>query len=51
MEMKWYAITMVALFASLGISEGVKEYQQGQCKVAYATTNHTAEEIAKVCGK
>lgn len=51
MEMKWYAIVMIALFVSMGINEGVKEYQQGQCKIAYAATNHSADEIAKVCGK
>jgi hypothetical protein len=48
-DMKWYACVLIAIvgFPMLGMT--IEKYQLNQCRIAYAATNHTAEEIEKVC--
>lgn len=51
MEMKWYfiamAMMMVAMFAGLAYDAHTKS----NCALAYATSNWTAAEIQKICGR
>jgi hypothetical protein len=51
MEMKWFAIMVAVMFSAMFAGLAFEKYTENQCKIAFAGSNHTAEEIAKVCGK
>ena len=51
MEIKWFAIIMVSVFTSMAVSIGIEKYSEGQCKIAYASSNKSAEDIVKLCGR
>jgi len=51
MEAKWFAISIAVVFAAMFASIGVEEYQKGQCKLAYAWSGKSADEIIKICSK
>jgi len=51
MEVKWYMIAvsvmMVASFGALAYSS----HEKSQCRIAYAKSNRSVEDIAKICDK
>jgi hypothetical protein len=49
MEVKWMAIAVAVIFASMFGAAAFEAYTKNQCRAAYATSNRTVEEIAKVC--
>ena len=49
MEFKWFMIAIATLFLGMGLSEAVKEYSLGQCRVAAINRGMTGEDIAKAC--
>ena len=49
MEFKWFMIAFAILFLAIGISDAVKEYSQGQCRVAAIARGMTGEDITKAC--
>ena len=51
MEIKWAMIAFSVIFVSLFIGLGISEYQKTQCKLGYAWSGKTAEDIVKICGK
>lgn len=51
METKWMAIMASIMFVAAFGSIALETYTEKQCVVAYAGSNKTAEEIAKVCSK
>ena len=51
MEMKWFAILVVGVFSTMFTTIAFEKYSAGQCKIAYAGTNKSADEILKLCGK
>jgi hypothetical protein len=51
METKWLAIMMIGIMAVSMGALAVEKYTQGQCKLAYAQSTKTADEILKLCGK
>lgn len=51
MEAKWLSIMMVGVMSAFMGAVAVDEYSQGQCKLAYAQSTKTADEINKICGK
>jgi hypothetical protein len=48
-DMKWFAIVMIFIIGIPMAGLALEKYTVNQCRIAYASTNHTAEEIAKVC--
>lgn len=51
MEMKWLAILVIGVFSGLFTAIAVDKYSENQCKIAYAASNKTAEDIVKLCGR
>lgn len=51
MEYKWFYISgaLIAIAAFTGIT--AEKYTINQCKVSYISSNKTADEILKICGK
>lgn len=49
MEMKWYAIMVIGVFAAMSIPLAVADYNKNQCRIAFAATNQPIENIDKVC--
>lgn len=49
METKWLAIMMIGIMVAGFGSAAVESYSSNQCKLAYAQSEKTAEEILKVC--
>ena len=51
MEMKWlmvaWAVIMTGMFAGLGYEAHTKV----ECRMAFAQSNKTVDEIVKLCGK
>lgn len=48
-DMKWFAFVLIAVVGFPMLGMAIEKYQLNQCRIAYAATNHTAEEIYKVC--
>ena len=51
METKWIAICVIGLAAAMFTPLAVTEYTKAQCKVSFAQSDKTAEDIVKICGK
>ena len=51
MEMKWLAIMTLGIFSALFTTVAVEKYSNGQCKIAYAASSKSAEDIVKLCGR
>lgn len=49
MDTKWIAIMMVGIIGFGMLAESVSTYTKGQCKLAYAQSEKTADEINKIC--
>jgi hypothetical protein len=51
MEIKWWApawaVIMAAMFAGMGYEAKTKS----DCRIAFAQSNKTVDEIVKLCGK
>ena len=51
MEVKWIAICVIAFAAAMMTPVTISEYSRAQCKIAYAQSQLSAEDVIKVCGK
>jgi hypothetical protein len=51
METKWIAICVIGFATAMFSPLVVTEYTKGQCKVSFAQSDKTAEDIVKICGK
>jgi hypothetical protein len=51
MEVKWIVICVIAFAAAMVTPVTITEYSRAQCKIAYATSQLSAEDVIKVCGK
>lgn len=49
MENKWYFIMMAVVMSAIMIGAGVDSWQKSSCKVEYAKSNRTVEEINEIC--
>ena len=49
MEIKWVAIAVAVMFGAMFGAAAFESYAKNQCRAAYASSNRTADEIAKVC--
>jgi len=49
MDTKWLAIMMVGVMGFGMLAASVDTYTRGQCKLAYAQSEKTADEINKIC--
>lgn len=49
MEMKWIAICVIGFVTAMFTPVVVDKYNQGQCKMSFATSDKTADEIIKIC--
>lgn len=49
METKWLAIMMIGIMSAGFGGMAVESYASNQCKLAYAQSDKTADEILKVC--
>ena len=49
-EIKWFALLIIsALGFSMFITSAIEDYNQHACINAFATSNHTVEDINKIC--
>lgn len=48
-EVKWALVAMVIIFITAIIGVTVDSYKDYDCRIAYANSNKTAEEVAKIC--
>ena len=49
-ELKWVAlIILCSIGFSIFIMSAIEEYNQRACVNAFATSNHTVEDIDKIC--
>lgn len=46
---KWLSICIIGVVVGMFAPLAVSEYTKSQCRVAYAQSNRTAQEIAEVC--
>ena len=51
METKWIAICMIGVVAAMFAPLAIENYTTSQCKLGYAQSDKTAEDIIKICGK
>lgn len=51
MESKWWAIAVAVWIGSLCAGMAVDAYGKNQCKISYAQSDRSAEDIATICGK
>lgn len=49
MEMKWLAIMIIGVMTAGMTAVSIESYTKSQCKLAYAQSFKTAEEINKIC--
>ena len=53
MEFKWFmiatAISIIAMFGSLAVSEYAKAEKQSKCLASYAMSDRSADEINQIC--
>lgn len=51
MDLKWIAITMIVLFGGMFVGVSYEAHTKAECRIAFAQSNKTADEIVKICGK
>ena len=51
MEMKWIAICVIGFVTAMFAPMMVEKYAVGQCKISFAQSDKSAEDIVKICGK
>lgn len=51
MEANWLAIMISILFMGAFTALSVETYYRNQCKIAYAQSGKSADEIVKICQK
>lgn len=51
MEFKWAMIAIAVACIGMFIGIGISEHQKAQCKLGYAWSGKSAEDIVKICGK
>ena len=49
LDMKWLSIMMIGIMVAGMGGMAMTEYQKSQCKLAYAQSTKTADEINKIC--
>jgi len=49
MEIKWAIIGFAIIIIAISVDHSVTEISVDKCKVQYAQSNRTAEEILKIC--
>lgn len=50
MEIKWITIALMVTFSGGFAAVGIEKYSGSQCKIAYAASTKSAEDILKLCG-
>lgn len=50
-DIKWYFIAIAVIFGGGMAAATVSEYSKSQCKIEYAKSNRTVDEITQVCGR
>ena len=48
-EMKWLSIMMIGIMVAGMGGIAMTDYQKSQCKLAYAQSSKTADEINQIC--
>lgn len=48
-DFKWLMIGMIGIITGASLGPAVAHYSVTQCKVSFAQTNRTADEIKKLC--
>lgn len=51
MEVKWFAIIMIVLFGGMFAGLGYEAKTKTDCRISFAQSNKTVDEIVKLCGK
>lgn len=51
MEVKWFAIIMIVLFGGGFAGLGYEAKTRSECRISFAQSNKTVDEIVKICGK
>lgn len=51
MESKWLSICICVVALGMFAPLMIDSYTRNQCKLGYAQSDKTAEEIIKICGK
>lgn len=49
MDTKWFVFYGIAIVAFAFGAEAYGDYTKSECAKAYATSTHTADDIAKIC--
>lgn len=49
MEMKWYSIVCAVFFIAIFAGMAYSDFTKSQCRIAYANSAHTPEEIGNIC--
>jgi len=49
LEYKWYFIFMAVVMSAIMVGAGVDSWQKNSCKMEYAKTTRTVEEINQIC--
>jgi hypothetical protein len=54
MEFKWlmicFAVSIVGISAGASVSEWSRHQSDAECRINYANTDRTADEIEQICG-
>lgn len=49
MELKWFVTAWAAIMIAVALQAAVEKYQVNQCRISYAQSGRSAEDIAKIC--
>ena len=49
MEMKWLMIAWATIMVAMFIGAGYESHTKANCRVAFAQSNKTVDEIEKIC--
>lgn len=51
MELKWLAIAWIVIMVSIGIGGVYSDKTKLDCRMSFAQSNKTVDEIKSICGK
>ena len=51
MEMKWLMIAWAVIMAAMFIGMGYEAKTKADCRISFAQSNKTVDEIVQLCGK
>jgi hypothetical protein len=49
LEYKWYFIMVAIVMSAIMAGAGVDSWQKNSCKMEYAKSNRTVQEIREIC--